>query len=423
LNAEGDPRSAIERVFREEAGRLTASLVRLLGDFDLAEEMVAEAVVEALIHWPTEGIPERPGAWLLTTARRKGIDRLRRDQRYSAKLAQVAGLPESAERQPDDRLRLIFTCCHPALERDTQVALTLRAVVGLTTAEIARAFLVPEATLAKRLTRAKHKIVVAGIPYRTPEQNELRERLAEVLQVIYLIFNEGYLSTAGDRVMRRELADDAEWLAGMLVHWLPEEPEPLGLLALVRLHLARWPARLSSEGRIVLLADQDRSRWDHARIRSAAALLSRAAAFHRVGQYQIEAAIAAVHAEAPSWEETDWVQLVALYDMLERVAPSPVVVLNRAVIIAEVQGPSAGLAEVEKVEGALAHYYLFHAVRADLLRRLGRAEDARDEDRKALEATTNTGERSLLTERLVDQAASTCSPSSHARPTTGELRS
>jgi len=400
LNADGDPRSSLERVFREEAGRLTASLVRLLGDFDLAEEMVADAVAEALTRWPRDGVPERPAAWLLTTARRKAIDRLRRDERYSAKLALLASLPASAEREPDDRLRLMFTCCHPALDRDAQVALTLRAVVGLTTAEIARAFVIPETTLAKRLTRAKQKIVAARIPYRTPEPDELRGRLSEVLQVIYLVFNEGYLTTAGEQAARRELADDAEWLAGMLTRWLPDEPEPLGLLALIELHLARWPGRVDPEGRLVLLADQDRSAWDRGRVERGILSLRRAAALQRVGPYQIEAAIAAVHAEAPSWDETDWPQLLALYELLESVDPSPVVRLNRAIILARVAGPGPALAELDNIAAALDRYYLFHATRAAMLRQLGRSAEARHADQRALEGTTNTEERRLLEERL-----------------------
>jgi RNA polymerase sigma factor (sigma-70 family) len=387
-------------VFREEAGRLTASLVRLLGDFDLAEEMVADAMVEALARWPEHGIPDRPGAWLLTTARRKAIDRLRRDSRYAAKLQVLAALPDSVEREPDDRLRLIFTCCHPALDRDAQVALTLRAVVGLTTGEIARAFVVPEATLAKRLTRAKRKIVTAGIPYRAPEGSELNERLGEVLRVIYLVFNEGYLATSGDKAVRRELADDAEWLAAMLVRWLPDEPEPLALLALIRLHLARWAARVDPHGLLVLLADQDRTSWDRARIDGAVVLLARAAAQRRVGPYQIEAAIAAVHAEAPSWQDTDWPQLLELYRLLEAVDPSPVVRLNKAIVVAEIEGPAAALASVEILGDQLDRYHLFHATRAVLLRRLGRDGEARDADTRALRGTANRGERALLEQRL-----------------------
>src|SRR5919204_2618565 len=269
-------RQAVDRAFREEAGRLTASLVRLLGDFDLAEELVSDALVEALEHWPREGVPERPGAWLLTTARRKGLDRLRRESRQREKLEAVAALQEAPPRETDDRLRLIFTCCHPALGREAQVALTLRAVAGLTTPEIARAFLLPEATLAKRIVRAKQKIVAAGIPYRVPGPDELRDRLDEVLTVLYLVFNEGHLATGGDAPIRHDLARDAEWLAGLLVRLVPAEPEPLGLLALIRLHLARWPARLDVHGRLVLLEHQDRALWDRNAIADAGRLIRRA---------------------------------------------------------------------------------------------------------------------------------------------------
>jgi RNA polymerase sigma factor (sigma-70 family) len=362
--------------------------------------MVADAMVEALAHWPSHGVPERPGAWLLTTARRKAIDRLRREARYADKLAQVAALPESAEREPDDRIRLIFTCCHPAIDRDTQVALTLRAVVGLTTAEIARAFVVPKATLAKRLTRAKQKITAAGIPYRTPDPEELHERLAMVLRVVYLVFNEGYLATEGERPLRRELADDAEWLAGMLVHWLPDEPEPLGLLALIRLHLARWTTRLDADGHLVLLADQDRRQWDQARIQTGIALLERAAAMNRLGPFQVEAAIAALHAETPSWQLTDWPQLLELYTLLGAFDSSPIVQLNRAVVLAEVASPADALAQVDTLAGVLDQYHLFHATRATLLRRLGRDAEANDADVRALAGTANPAERALLEERL-----------------------
>jgi RNA polymerase sigma-70 factor (ECF subfamily) len=399
-----ETRSLIERVFREEAGRLTASLVRLLGDFDLAEEMVGEAVVEALRRWPDTGPPRRPGAWLLTCARNKALDRIRREARFQDRLPQLAArieaLPVSAEREPDDRLRLIFTCCHPALEPDAQVALTLRAVVGLTTAEIARAFMVPEATLAKRVTRAKQKIQAAGIPYRTPEPEERAERLPQVMRVVYLVFNEGCFTTGGDLGVRRELVDDAEWLAALLAGSLPQEPEPLALLALIRLHTARWPARLDAGGRLVPLADQDRTRWDAQRIRSATALIERAAALGRTGPYQIEAAIAAVHCEAPSWSETDWPQLLRLYDMLLAVDPSPVVRLNRAVVISHTDGPAAALAQVDTLTDRLGRYHLFHATRASLLRDLGRDADAAEADREALRRTANPAERSLLTARL-----------------------
>ncbi len=396
----GSARSALDRAFREEAGRLTASLVRLLGDFDLAEEMVADAVVEALARWPTDGVPDRPGAWLLTTARRKGIDRLRRDASYRAKLAAVAALPETTTREPDDRLRLIFTCCHPALGADAQIALTLRAVAGLTTAEIARAFVVPEATLAKRLTRAKQKIVGASIAYAVPEPEERLDRFASVLRVVYLVFNEGYLATSGDKAVRRDLALDAEWLAGLLVAWMPDEPEALGLLALIQLHLARWPARLSCEGRLVLLGDQDRSLWDRRRIASGGALIERAAGAGRIGPYQLEAAIAAVHGEAPSWEGTDWDQLLVLYSMLAAIDSSPVVTLNRAVVMAEVDGPGPALAEVEALAAVLDRYHPYHATRAALLRRVGRDREAEAADRVALALTANRGEQELITRRL-----------------------
>jgi len=387
-------------VFREEAGRLTASLVRLLGDFDLAEEMVADAVVEAMVRWPIHGMPDRPGDWLLTTARHKAIDRIRRESRYREKLTLIAALPESTTREPDDRLRLIFTCCHPALDPDAQVALTLRAVAGLTTAEIARAFLVPEATLAKRLTRAKQKIVAAGIPYRAPEPEERRERLDQVLRVIYLVFNEAYLTTSGDNASRWELAHDAGWLATLLIRWLPDEPEPLGLLALIRLHLARWPARVDDEGGLVLLKDQNRLAWDRGQIDDAVSLIARAAAMGRPGPYQVEAAMQAVHCEASTWEDTDWPQLLQLYSLLASMDRTPVVLLNRAVVVAEVEGPGAALEQVEVLARPLARYHLYHATRADLLRRLGRDVEACVADREALRLTTNPAERAVLLDRI-----------------------
>jgi RNA polymerase sigma-70 factor (ECF subfamily) len=391
----------LERVFREEAGRLTASLVRILGDFDLAEELVADAVVEALEHWPRDGAPERPASWLLTTARRKGLDRLRRETVYRRKLELIAALPDDPPREPDDRLRLIFTCCHPVLGRDAQVALTLRAVIGLTTAEIARAFFVSEDTLARRIARAKHKIVSAGVPYRVPDtEEELQSRLEEVLTVIYLVFNEGHVTTAGDSPIRRDLARDAEWLASLVCRLTPDEPEPLGLLALIRLHLARWPARLDARGRLVLLQNQDRSLWDQRAIREAVFLIERAAALKRPGRYQVEAMIAAVHCEAPSWDKTDWPQVVMLYTLLARIDPSPVVALNRAIACRYVDGPAAALADVDKLAEPLADYHLFHATRAALLRDLGQASEAFAEDAAALALTKNTAEQSLLAERL-----------------------
>ncbi|HUZ76500.1 MAG TPA: DUF6596 domain-containing protein, partial [Chloroflexota bacterium] len=323
--SDSSPYGRLERVFREEAGRLTASLVRLLGDFDLAEDLVSDALVEALEHWPREGVPDRPASWLLTTAKRKGLDRFRREAKYREKLEILTAMPDAPRAEPDDRLRLIFTCCHPALAREAQIALTLRAVAGLTTEEIARAFLLPVETLAQRIVRAKRKIVTSGIPYRVPPAEELRPRLESVLAVIYLVFNEGYLATAGDVPLRRDLAQDAEWLAGLLARLLPDDPEPLGLLALIRLHLARWTARLDAAGQLVTLEEQDRSQWNQELISRSVELIERASRLGRVGPYQVEAAIAALHCEAPTWAATDWPQLLALYTLLASLDASPVV--------------------------------------------------------------------------------------------------
>jgi RNA polymerase sigma-70 factor (ECF subfamily) len=403
VTADGEPYALLERVFREEAGRLTASLVRLLGDFDLAEELVADAVVEALEHWPRDGVPERPASWLLTTARRRGLDRLRREAVYRRKLELIAALPAQPPRAGDDRLSLIFTCCHPVLAREAQIALTLRAVAGLTTAEIARAFVVQEETIAKRITRAKRKIVSSGVPYRVPATDELGARLDGVLAVIYLVFNEGYIATAGDAPIRRDVARDAEWLSTLLCRLLPDEPEPLGLLALIRLHLARWPARLDSEGRIVLLEHQDRSLWDRRAIAEAVGLIERAAARRRPGRYQVEAMIAALHCEAPSWAATDWAQVVALYSVLMEIDHSPVVALNRAIARRYTDGPEAALVEVDALADHLREYHLFHATRAVLLRDLDRRAEATRADAAALALTRNTGERALLEDRLADR--------------------
>ena len=373
-----------------------------------------DAIVSALEHWPSEGIPEVPAAWLLTVARRKGIDRLRRETRYRQKLAVLEeeaaravvdpAAPRSegmASVQADDRLELIFTCCHPALSRDAQVALTLRSVLGLTTPEIAKAFLVPEATLAQRIVRAKRKIAEAGITFRAPEPRELPERLDQVLAVLYLVFNEGYLSSRSDRAARRDLAEDAEWLASLLASLVPDEPEVLGLLALMRLHLARASARFDEHGRLVLLRDQDRSRWDRCRIDDGIRLVERAGALKRPGPYQLQAAIAAVHAEAPAWEATDWPQILRLYDaLLAASGGSPVVRLNRAIALRQVAGPELALCEVDAIADDLDRYHLLHATRAELLRDLGRADDARDADRRALELTDNPAERVLLEERI-----------------------
>ncbi|QOV40745.1 sigma-70 family RNA polymerase sigma factor [Streptomyces ferrugineus] len=389
----------LARVVREHAGRLAASLIQVTGDFSTAEDLVQDAVLVALKRWPQEGIPERPDAWLFTVARRRGLDLLRRQENYRRKLARLRWPPDDGETsEPDERLRLIFTCCHPALTQEAQIALTLRVVCGLTTAQIARAFLVRESTVAQRITRAKQKITRAGIPYRVPDHEELAGRLSQVLAVIYLLFNEGYLSTAG-QAQSHDLADDAEWLAALLDRLMPTEPEVAGLLALIRLHRARTAARFTPEGTLVRLEDQDRSLWDHEAIAAAAALLTRAIRRQRPGPYQLQAAIVACHAEAPRWADTDWEQIVLLYDMLLHLAPSPVTRLHRAVALRYTRGPRAALVEVDDLAPELDHYYLFHATRADLLRALDRPDEARTADRLALELTTNPAERTLLQER------------------------
>jgi RNA polymerase sigma factor (sigma-70 family) len=392
---------ALAHVFREETAQLVTSLVRLLGDFNLAEDLVQDAMVEALEHWPGEGIPNKPGAWLLATARRKAVDRWRRDARYRQKLA-LLEQPTGASQGPavDDQLALLFTCCHPALNREAQVALTLRTVVGLTTAEIARAFLTSEATVAQRIVRAKRKIVAAGIPLRVPADELLSERLAEVLTVIYLMLNEGYLASGPSSPARHDMVDDAEWLCQLLVRLMPDEPEAMGLLAPIRLHRARAAARFDSHGRLVLLRDQDRSRWDHAVIAEAERLLQAALRQRRAGPFQVQAAIAACHSRADDWQTTDWPQIVALYDVLLELAGSPVVALNRAIALRYVRGADTALAAVDGLVGQLDGYYLFHATRAELLRALGRTDGARQANLRALELTANPAERALLRDRL-----------------------
>jgi RNA polymerase sigma factor (sigma-70 family) len=383
-------------VVRQHAGQLAAALMQVTGDFATAEDLVQDAVLAALQHWPADGIPDRPGAWLFTVARRRGLDALRREANYRTKLAQLQWPVQPAT---DERLRLIFTCCHPALPRPAQIALTLRVVCGLTTAQIARAFLVPETTVAQRIARAKRKITDAGIPYRVPGDDELAARLTEVLTVIYLLFNEGYLSTAGP-AQSRDLADDAEWLAGLLHQLMPTEPEVMGLLALIRLHRARTAARFDPDGGLVLLQHQDRSLWDRAAIADATRLLVRAARQRRTGPYQLQAAIVACHAEAEHWQDTDWEQIVLLYDMLLHLAPSPVTRLHRAIAVRYASGPRAALTELDALGGELRDYHLYHATRAELLRRLGRPGQARTADRRALELTTNPAERAVLEQRL-----------------------
>ena len=378
-----------------------AALTRLVGDFDLAEELVQEAIVAALERWPQDGVPDAPAAWLLTTARRKGIDRLRRETRYRAKLAQLEAVNVSTPSAfPDERLELLFTCCHPALAREAQLALTLRSVAGLTTGQIARAFLTSEATVAQRIVRAKRKIVDARIPLRVPEPAELPDRLAAVLAVLYLVFNEGYLASDGERPERRELCHEAEWLAGLLARLMPDEPEVLGLLTLMRIQLARVHARFDAQSRLVLLRDQDRSLWDRAALADARALLERASRMRRPGPYQLQAAIAAAHASAPTWEETDWADIVGLYDLLVGVAPSPVTRLNRAIALRYLAGAEPALAEVDALGDELARYPYFHATRGELLRDLGRGAEARAADERALELTSNPAERDLLLSRL-----------------------
>jgi RNA polymerase sigma-70 factor (ECF subfamily) len=393
-----DTRDTLAAVVREEGSRLTALLVRIVGDFATAEDIVQDAVVVALERWPREGIPREPGAWLLTVARRRAIDRLRRDARYRDKLA----LLQQPDPHPsDDRLQLIFTCCHPALSSEARIALTLRTICGLTTAEIAAAFLTSEATVAQRLVRARRKIAQAGIPYRVPPADELNGRLDEVLAVLYLMFNEGYLTTAGEQPERPDLTEEAEWLAALLSRLMPTEPEVLGLLALIRLHRARAAARFDGHGRMVLLRDQDRSRWDQAAIEAASDLVVRATEMRRPGPYQIQAAIVACHAEAPSWEATDWLQILLLYNALLRHSPSPVAQLNRAVALSFVSGPDSALAEIDALDDALGSYHLYHATRAEFLRALGRTDEARRADAAALALTANPAERALLEQRLI----------------------
>jgi RNA polymerase sigma-70 factor (ECF subfamily) len=384
------------RVVREHAGRLAVSLMRVTGDFAAAEDLVQDAVVTALRRWPIEGIPDRPDAWLFSVARNRGRDLLRRAGTYRTKLAQ---LQWPVPTEPDERLRLVFTCCHPALSRPAQIALTLRVVCGLTTAQIARAFLVPETTVVQRITRAKRKIADAGIPYRVPDPDELAARLDEVLAVIYLVLNEGYLSTA-ERAQSRDLVEDADWLAELLHQLMPTEPEVAGLLALIRLHRARARARFGPDGELVLLEHQDRARWDHAAILEATGLLARAARQRRPGPYQLQAAIVACHAEAPTWAATDWEQIVVLYDMLLHLAPSPVARLHRAIALRYAAGPAEALAVLDTLAEPLDRYHLLHATRAELLRTLGQPEAARAADRRALSLTANPAEQALLQQRI-----------------------
>ena len=402
MTASGPSGDELDRVFREEHGRVVATLVRYFGDIDVAEDAAQEACVVALQRWQTSGIPPNPGGWLTTTARNRAIDRLRREATRDARQAHAALLAHVKDDNPvssvvDDRLRLMFTCCHPALAPSAQVALTLRLLGGLTTTEIANAFLVDEAAMAKRLTRAKQKIKAAKIPYRVPADHELPERLRGVLATLYLVFNEGYLSSTGDVAIRTDLCAEALRLTRVLVSLMPDEPEVHGLLALMLLVDARRAARVA-DGVLVTLPEQERGRWDHRLIAEGHDLVRGCLRRGRPGPFQLLAAINAVHTDATTAQQTDWRQIVALYDQLYAVQPDPVVALNRAVAIAEVDGPEAGLALLAALD--LTGYHPFHASRADLLRRAGRTREARTAYERAIELTTNPAERAFLRTRL-----------------------
>jgi RNA polymerase sigma-70 factor (ECF subfamily) len=404
---------AVAAAFRDEWGQVVATLIRVTGDWDLAEECAQDAFATALERWPRDGIPDRPGAWLTTTARNRAIDRLRREAVGTAKLREVAAMTHEAasaddsgvpddDAVPDDRLRLMFTCCHPALSPEARVALTLRTLAGLSTAEIASAFLVSEQTMARRLGRAKQKIRNAAIPYRVPPAHLLPERTPAVLAVLYLLFNEGYSASAGADLVRRNLSAEAIRLARVLATLMPDEPEVFGLLALMLLHEARSDGRLTDAGELIPLEEQDRSRWDRTEIAEAEALLEGALRRREPGPYQIQAAIAACHAVAEQAGDTDWAQIAGLYDQLYRIAPTPVVALNQAVAIGMAEGPEAGLLLVEDLaaSGTLAEYHLLAATRADLLRRAGRHSEAVIAYREALTQAGTDGERAFLERRI-----------------------
>jgi RNA polymerase sigma-70 factor (ECF subfamily) len=409
--ADQDVEGAVARAFREEWGRVVAALIRTTGDWDLAEECTQDAFTRALERWPRDGVPANPGAWLTTTARNRALDRLRRAQTGAAKVREAATLMPD---QPppviddsgvtDDRLRLIFTCCHPALSVEAQVALTLRTLAGLTTAEIARAFLVPESTMAQRLVRAKRKIHDAGIPYRVPPAHLLPERTSAVLAVLYLLFNEGYVASSGSELVRTDLAAEAIRLARTLTELMPDEPEPIALLALMLLHHARRAGRVDASGDLVPLEDQDRGAWDRAMISEGQAQLDRALRRERPGPYQVQAAIASCHASATVASDTDWHEIALLYAEIVHMTGSPVVALNRAVAVAMDDGPEAGLVIVDALADRLDAYQYLHATRADMLRRLGRRDEAAVAYSRAIDLTTSATERNFLERRLAELA-------------------